>query len=65
MNEGKSDIACKNDKCFACESGSCRLLTNSRFTGKPCPFYKTKRKLNTERKKSVERRMKLGMCVEE
>lgn len=65
MNEGKSDIACKNDKCFACESGSCRLLTNSKFIGKPCPFYKTKRKLNAERKKSISRRLKLGMCVEE
>lgn len=65
MNITNKDIACKNDKCFAYESGFCRILISSKFGDKPCPFYKTKRKLNAERKKSAERRLKLGMCVDE
>lgn len=41
---------CKQD-CFAYLSGKCRVLNNTDFNGKQCPFYKTKAQWLEELKK--------------
>lgn len=37
------DPPCNMDKCFACENGHCRALTDNDFKGRTCPFFKTKK----------------------
>lgn len=36
-------LLCKLHKdCFACMDGKCICLSDNRFNGRECPFYKTK-----------------------
>lgn len=57
----KCTTKCKNDKCFAFETGECRILRDTKFGGKPCPFYKTKRKRDAECKRTKARLIALGI----
>lgn len=46
---------CCNNRCFANEFSKCRILTDTNFNGRNCPFFKTTARLNAEEKKRKQR----------
>lgn len=55
MKEIKDFPRCSSVECFACEEGHCLILTNNKFKGKPCPFFKTKEQVLNEQARCKER----------
>lgn len=51
----------KRTDCFACMSGRCKLLTDTNFGARICPFYKTTEQCRTERKIALARLNDLGL----
>lgn len=47
MNMMQAHVPCENRDCHANVAGMCNAL-ESAFTTKPCPFYKTDKRLNAE-----------------
>lgn len=41
--------------CFACTNGRCRILKNTNFGDKACPFYKTKDQADAENARAMVR----------
>ena len=41
--------------CRSSKNGTCRILKDTNFKGKPCPFYKTATQHAVECKKATER----------
>lgn len=50
------DPICNKNKCFACENGRCRVLVDNDFHGRPCPFFKTPKRLELEEKRRTLRK---------
>ncbi len=51
---------CENNRCFAYCFGQCKILTDSNFGGKPCPFYKSKERAAKDEAYAAKRLEKLG-----
>lgn len=51
---------CNKYDCFANRSGRCRALTDTNFTAKACPFYKTVAQASDDRAKSQDRLVAIG-----
>ena len=47
--------------CFAYDSGTCRVLSNTNFEKGKCPFYKTREQTKEERARTMKRITSLGM----
>lgn len=45
----------KDQKCFAVQGGRCQILTDTKFNGRACPFFKTKEKHIMDQAAAVER----------
>lgn len=41
--------------CFACTNGSCRILKDTNFGDKACPFYKTQEQAEADNRRARER----------
>lgn len=51
---------CNRYDCFANRSGRCRVLTDTAFGDKTCPFYKTEGQASEERAKAQDRLVAIG-----
>lgn len=45
---GVIDPPCSRTDCFACENKSCRILNDSNFGERKCPFFKTNEKFRAD-----------------
>ena len=50
----------KQKDCYAIQNGMCRLLKDTKFHGKDCPFYATKEQTKEDRRKARERLERIG-----
>lgn len=44
----------RQDTCFACVDGRCKILKDTNFLYKECPFYKTREELKSQRERIEE-----------
>ena len=49
-----------HEDCYAIQSGMCRLLKDTKFHGRDCPFYATKEQVNENRQMARERLISIG-----
>lgn len=53
MGDYLASQPCENNRCFACESGYCTVLNDTKFE-KNCPFFKTRERIKAEAERAKE-----------
>ena len=58
----KDIVRCTHTRkdCYAIQNGMCRLLKDTKFPGKLCPFYASKAQAEEDRRKARERLERIG-----